>query len=55
MIMLNKITNMSRAQPFSHAFNIAESIFWGAKPDQEAPPGFEPGMADLQSTALPLG
>src|SRR5215470_952989 len=22
---------------------------------QEAPPGFEPGMADLQSAALPLG
>ena len=22
---------------------------------KEAPPGFEPGMADLQSTALPLG
>lgn len=23
--------------------------------EEEAPPGFEPGMADLQSTALPLG
>jgi hypothetical protein len=23
--------------------------------EKEAPPGFEPGMADLQSTALPLG
>jgi hypothetical protein len=22
---------------------------------KKAPPGFEPGMADLQSTALPLG
>lgn len=22
---------------------------------KEAPPGFEPGMADLQSAALPLG
>ena len=27
-----------------------------SKPEvQEAPPGFEPGMADLQSAALPLG
>ena len=23
--------------------------------EKEAPPGFEPGMADLQSAALPLG
>src|SRR5262249_14312233 len=23
--------------------------------EEKAPPGFEPGMADLQSTALPLG
>src|SRR5205823_6246795 len=29
----------------------------GVRPSerQEAPPGFEPGMADLQSAALPLG
>lgn len=24
-------------------------------PKKEAPPGFEPGVADLQSAALPLG
>ena len=32
------------------------TISCNAKPNEkEAPPGFEPGMADLQSTALPLG
>jgi hypothetical protein len=30
-----------------------ERLIMGDK--EEAPPGFEPGMADLQSTALPLG
>ena len=27
----------------------------GKRRNEQAPPGFEPGMADLQSAALPLG
>lgn len=39
------------ANPANHAEN---AVFCG-KELEEAPPGFEPGMADLQSAALPLG
>jgi integrase len=31
------------------------SVRFAGKEKEEAPPGFEPGMADLQSAALPLG
>ncbi len=39
------------SNPANHAGN---AVFCG-KELKEAPPGFEPGMADLQSAALPLG
>lgn len=46
--------NVKRPDDVNHG-EIKENVRFPGEELKEAPPGFEPGMADLQSTALPLG
>src|SRR5438132_305087 len=43
------------SQGDGNPMKIKVSTCFPGKEEKEAPPGFEPGMADLQSAALPLG
>ncbi len=48
-------TGNRKMQDDGNPVKIRLSACFPGLDEKEAPPGFEPGMADLQSTALPLG